>query len=184
MIAHVKPKQRQQQKKHRSCSGQWWGKSKVWLCFAHRRQEANRETTGWSSKHPGSLLLQNDIMHFGCLLQKTAAAYPIKWVKTTWKLYTVNDGTSRFWTRQDIWPVGFVRKSKSRMKNISRPQSQSQSQNTDAEQVEVATTTGAAVIYLGVEGLLEVRTMFTMWKDSTRLNYKNIVLCFMSLFMI
>lgn len=31
-------------------------------------------------------------MRFGYLLQKTAAAYPIKWVKTTWKLYAVNDG--------------------------------------------------------------------------------------------
>lgn len=86
---------------------------------------------------------------------------------------------AKIFGRWDSWE-----KSKSRMKNISRPQSQSQSQNTDAEQVEVATTTGAAVIYVGVEGLLEVRTMFTMWKDSTRLNYKNIVLCFMSLFMI
>lgn len=107
----AKQDQRQKNTEHAQVSD---GGNQRCGCLLTTRSK-QRETTGWSSKHPGSLLLQNDIMRFGCLLQKTAAAYPIKWVKTTWKLYAVNDGTWRFWTRQAIWPVGFVWKSKSRI---------------------------------------------------------------------
>lgn len=50
-------------------------------------------------------------------------------------------------------PFGPAGESRSGMKNTTEPQkSRSQSQNTDAEQVGVATTTGAAVIYARVRG--------------------------------
>lgn len=66
--------------------------------------------------------------------------------------------------------------SRSGMKNTTKQQkSRSQSQNTDAEQVGVATTTSRGGDLRTGEGLLEVRSVFTMWKDSTGLDYK--ILC-------